>query len=983
MPIFLGDNTAVLLETMATALAASRDPWARHWLVVPGHGRSEWLQRRWARLTGVAAHSQLVSLRSLIEQTAAPQGEPFLRVRLELAVARALSSLAHPLVFQEHSDLRILDARVLGWSQQIADAIDSTLLCRTPGNRWADSWLAEVVDHPAVQQALSNHLGQLDQETYRTHAADWIDRWQARGGVPKLWIMLDAGLPGVLLQRFTDLFELLDHQAYVALLNPSPDYWGDLRTLRNSQDHGGAGPVLSCLGQQAQDLHNQMIECFLSHGTGGEVLPPAATKASLLGLLQQACRNVATPVERPVVIEGDWSFTVHACRSALRELEVCRDRILQATLDDPSLGLDDVLVLLTDAPNYAPLVAAAFAPLPVRVIDAGGHAQSQVASGLIRLLKTISGRISLADVQSLIEEPLIAARFGFSGSEQSLVDWLAQAGFRWGIDAAQRAQYHERDDARWSLAFALRRLGLGAVVEDAQRDALVAGAAPLERAAGLGTAHLAQLVQFATALYQARKAWTGADPALALGAPRPMEQWCALLGELCERFVGVGQGALTEERTQLVNGIIPRLGEAAPKDLLVQGDALRRLIESLLIGSSASHGAHAGGITVADLHQYAGTPARMILVAGLGAESFPRRQDRPAWHPLAAQRMPGDPDVRAADRHALLLALLACAERLVLTYQGGSDADNKIRPPSTPVADLLAAVDIVAVQPNGTSAAQNIHITHGLHGFSPGTCAATNRDVARPFLPSDYLGAAALQGGERQRYPGLWSRPLASPAQAVTLGNWDLRILLQEPCQVYVRRLGLRVPEQADEPVANDMLELDALARWSLRDRMLRCKITAGNLQALQLRAQAAGELPAGLYGEQVWHRLQQELPAVAERGLTPITERIQVSLAQRSIDAQLSEGWYHTAAGAVAYCTASSKTKRKWLEVLIGLTLLGLREKTQTAEAWFKESKRPLTLAVPHGADATRLLTQLCDLHQLAQCLPLPFWSGTYEQMR
>ena len=95
MPIILGDNTAVLLETMATALAASRDPWARHWLVVPGHGRSEWLQRRWARLTGVAAHSQLVSLRSLLEQTAAPQGEPFLRVRLE-AGSRTRPVVAFP-----------------------------------------------------------------------------------------------------------------------------------------------------------------------------------------------------------------------------------------------------------------------------------------------------------------------------------------------------------------------------------------------------------------------------------------------------------------------------------------------------------------------------------------------------------------------------------------------------------------------------------------------------------------------------------------------------------------------------------------------------------------------------------------------------------------------------------------------------------------------------------------------------------------------
>src|SRR5664280_1411132 len=128
MPIILAESTAPLLERLAQDLAACRDVWARHWLVLPGSGRSEWLQRRWARIAGIAAHSQIVSLRSVIEQAASPEAEPFSRDRLVLAAAQALPSLAERMPLPKNADCTVVDARVLAWSQQVADAIDMGLL---------------------------------------------------------------------------------------------------------------------------------------------------------------------------------------------------------------------------------------------------------------------------------------------------------------------------------------------------------------------------------------------------------------------------------------------------------------------------------------------------------------------------------------------------------------------------------------------------------------------------------------------------------------------------------------------------------------------------------------------------------------------------------------------------------------------------------------------------------------------------------------
>src|SRR5512142_2275611 len=124
MAITIAETTLALLERMATDLACSRDPWARHWLVLPGTGRSEWLLRRWARKAGIAGHGQVVPLRSVIEQAGSAGSEPFSRERLVLAVAQALGSLAHRIPLAMSADCSVVNAQVLAWSQQLADAID-------------------------------------------------------------------------------------------------------------------------------------------------------------------------------------------------------------------------------------------------------------------------------------------------------------------------------------------------------------------------------------------------------------------------------------------------------------------------------------------------------------------------------------------------------------------------------------------------------------------------------------------------------------------------------------------------------------------------------------------------------------------------------------------------------------------------------------------------------------------------------------------
>jgi exonuclease V gamma subunit len=447
-------------------------------------------------------------------------------------------------------------------------------------------------------------------------------------------------------------------------------------------------------------------------------------------------------------------------------------------------------------------------------------------------------------------------------------------------------------------------------------------------------------------------------------------------------FLGEGTGAVSEQRTHLINTLIPNLRSIAPDSILVQSDAVLRLVEAALRSLNVEHGASAGGVTVADLQHYAGTPARLVAVVGLGADVFPRHEDRPDWHPLATNREPGDPDTREADRHALLLALLSASERLVLAYQGGSDEDARERPPSTPVADLLAAVDEVATLPGGVSAAQNIHIRHGLNGFSPSACAKNARAVERSQIAADYAGAAVLQGRTHSDSPGLWSEALEASTANQDVTFRDLNELFREPCRVFVRRLGLQIPEEASELSQADALDLDGLSRWSLRDQLLRSRIAGSDEQKLLARLEAAGDRPRGQYGHALWHQSVSELPAIDEGELSPFLEPLQLVFNRHTVNATLPDGWFLTPTGSVVYCSASTRSRKQTLSVTLGLLCLAAAQGITQAQTWFRNDRNAKIFLAPDPAVATKLLEKLLRLYDLAQHMPLPFWPEAYDRI-
>lgn len=1034
--LILAETPEVLLESMTDSLTQIHGPWNRHWLILPGRGRPEYLLQKWARKSGIAARFQQLTLRVLLEQVASgdtPNRFDFDTLRLSIAPLLKQFSGIPPL--PHAASFENIDAAVLDWARSIAQTIDDAMLCRPKNDRWEpSSFLETIASSEAVQKALEFHLGNRTPSDFESATKNWFTHWKSQGGLPHLWIQIDSGLPFSQFSCFKHFLELLSAESpehlHLFALSPSSEYWGDAQLRRNKhpanhdpieQQDFHPGGLLWALGKSSQDLHRQLADTFLAENDGGSLISSPQPQNNLLGRLHASCRTstLTPPSERQPLCPDDHSLSVHAARSPLREMEVCRDRILQALHEIPSLKHEEILLLLADPKRQAPFVEAAFrsddlakSGLPFRLLGFGQSVPSPLGESLSLLLHALRGRLTLIQIQSLLENPLIAQKFGFRESDaqgENVVSWLEDAGFRWGINPDHRHPSQPIEEHRWNLFWALQRLGFGSLLPrenppnaspSLQTDH---PSAPLERATGLSLASLAQLAKFADLLQNARSLW-------GTSLPRPISEWNESVAHILEHFFLCQSAVDDSHRHKILTSILPNLAKASHRgSLVVTADGFLRLLEEKLasLGESGIRGR--GGVVVADLREYAGVPARMILIAGLDEGSFPRKDERPQWHPMNLTPKIGDPLKRDADRHALLMAVLACRERLVLSYQGGSDEDAKPRPPSTALADLLQAVDLtLPTASNGEPAHHAIVFKHPLNGFSPEAFSNELQESARSQMPSDFLSAKTLHNRSGMPpFPGPWTHVL--PAREHDLDHdtasfpiSELECLFDEPCKLFTKRLHLSFPEIPESLAGDDLLSLNQLEKWNLTDLLIKAKASNADLKNLEEHLAKAGLLPRAEIGKSAWQEILKTLlqPFPSLDGFVTANHRINIRLtspvppaAQSLFEGTLNGDWYWKPdSGTALLLSASKDSLKQRLKGCLAALLLAANWPSHQNEStpsnlpprkayfYFSSARSALVMDLPDSKTALHHLNKLLPLLSLANRIPLPFWPDLAE---
>jgi len=668
------------------------------------------------------------------------------------------------------------------------------------------------------------------------------------------------------------------------LLTPCRDLW-QRRGAAGPSDPLGADWLLEVPGLEARfgrlgAEFQQLLEGSGEHQLGqwreGDLFLDAAQVARSQGrdpsLLEQLQQRLAGGQgdggagDGPLRWQaGDSSLEFHACPGRLRQLQVVRDRILQLLAADPTLEPRDILVMTPQVEAFAPLVGAVFGDsdatgvaLPWRLTDRSQQSEAGISQGLLALLQLGGQRLTASALEPLLGcGPLLSAQGIDPGDAGALTALLQRAGFRWGLDGADRG-----DDGTHSLSWAIDRLVLGLVLPE------LPGLAPADTAPLAMEGSLEQQSRWLALLRQLLRSlrW--------LGRRRTPSAWVPGLRRLLIELFGDG-GAAAWELQSIHAALADWAAVAGASPLQLAAPVVAEVLGERLSEASGRFGHRSGALTISALEPMRAIPHRVVVLMGLDAGQFPRQRPRPGFHLLEQRRQLGDPNTGDQDRYVLLESLLSARQHLLISWSCRDERTGEPLEACTPVRQWLEWLG--ARLPAGLPLRQ--HAAHPLE---------RSNFLPQPPWPASSCDQRLLQarqqlerqlGHPEQPVQGLaFSTKAAAPQAADPQPEpWpELVAWLEAPQRQWLERLQLR-PQEWDNPVLDlDPLELQERQRAALlREQLPGAEAATPPDWALLSRGrgllppQAAGELERrGL--QQRWESLQQCLQQLGPQELRP-----------------------------------------------------------------------------------------------------------------
>ncbi|HEX5266411.1 MAG TPA: exodeoxyribonuclease V subunit gamma, partial [Acidimicrobiales bacterium] len=673
---------------------------------------------------------------------------------------------------------------------------------------------------------------------------------------------------------------------HLFLLHPSGALWDKVQEaeprppahLRREDDPTKAlpdNPLLRSWGRDSREM--QLV--LNSHGVaGGEHRAVADDDTgTLLGLIQADVRHDRMPVGprrggesedlRPVLREDDDSLRIHSCHGRARQVEVVRDAVLHLLAADGTLEPRDVIVMCPDIESFAPLVHAAFGAgqpdqdgdggqeagppqLRVRLADRSIRQTNPLLAVAAQLLDLADGRVTASQVLDLASREPVSRRFRFDEEDLSQIErWVAGTGIRWGLDGAHRAPWALDGVEANTWRAGVDRLLLGvAMGEDGQR--LFGDALPYDDVSSTGVDLAGRFTELVARLQETLDELSGRRPvghwakALAAGTERlamsaPTDTW---QHEQLHRLLGE---VVDETRA------LPARPASADLDLA----EVRSLLAARLRGRPTRANFRTGDLTICTLVPMRSVPHRVVCLLGLDDGVFPRHTEQDGDDLLLADPRVGDRDARSEDRQLLLDALLAATEKLIITFEGRDQRTNHERPPAVPVAELLDVIDRTVCHPDPNKLARDaVLVHHPLQAFDGRNFAEGALVDGTPwsFDPVNLDGTRALKSEDRQQpRPFLTGRlpPLERPVIQLD----SLIRFVEHPVKAFLReRLGLYVSDGPDRVHDALPVELDALEKWGVGDRILEARLAGADPDRAVLAERGRGLLPPGALADTV-----------------------------------------------------------------------------------------------------------------------------------
>lgn len=750
--------------------------------------------------------------------------------------------------------------------------------------RWARSPDEPAESTEAWQARLWKRLAEQNPGTYVRQFA----RIDAPDGPDLLRRALDLGIPryasihvfGVssMPRAWLRFLRKLDEAGFDVRLyffNPSREHWLDdptvaaaRRELRRELEAGNlpddadlrgriaenAHPVLGALGAGCQGLLGTILDETEGNVAELDRDDPPSLPDTMLGRFQRLLldRGDREDDPAPPVADDDASVSVHTSFAPHREMEALRESILAAFARQPvrdPLRPRDILVLCADWSAYAPQIEAVFGadadePGSIPYVLAGRPAGEgdPVRDSFVRLLDLPRGRFEANEVLDLLSIAPIAARFGLAAEDfASIRTLLRDANVRWGADDENvRATSGAERVGDRPNPFTWER-GLDRILLHALSGDLPEGCDGVVEAGALGSLapggnaeddrarQAAAVAAFVRAVGEIR-AW--------FGQVSRADGWKDRLDGLVDavyRTMDEPSARAIKAIKDAIAAVCGRMAQAARTAGAGAAhgfDTVREALAEELGGESPPRCKRADAVLFAPLREGVPVPRRLVFVCGLNDGAFPRPSGRPAFDLIGRRPSPWDPSPRASDSLALLEALCAAREKLVLSYVGHDVHTGAETPPAPALGALLDFLDERFRRADGSPGARRAD--HPLQAFSA-EYFKKGADL-RSFSAENYAVAAAIAGRAAAVDPAglpagfdapfcFLPPPSAAPEGVPEDVSLDLiRTAFSDPHDRTLREIGARYDDGSleelatDDPLRYDMSRRDVLETVLVRD---------------------------------------------------------------------------------------------------------------------------------------------------------------------
>ena len=997
-------------------------PLAPETIVVPARGWESWFSRRLAEQRGCWAQFRFLlpgqwiseTLVNCLDADQAPNRE---QDALPWIIAHLLPGLldddafgaVRSYLFQPEGGTD--PQRLIDLSRCISDLFDRYLLHRPElitawyqGSDWPD---CGVPTPPAAawQRRLWQAITQNENSRYRSVSAMADDlKTSIQPGTDQIPERLSFWLSGSVVPAHLRFLEAVGEHCNVGLyvLTPACEYWGDMhgrrQLLRRLREHPQSlrqfcaehhvdllHPLLASMGELSRQQQMLMVDLdsapwrlrdlaadLFDGDSDGDDEPP-----TLLRELQSDICFATEPERR--TLPRDNSVRIHSCHSAIREVEVLHDRIREALEEDAELAPEEIAVFCPDFDNYAPLIQAVFGltrpgtagHIPFQVVGRSARRSRPLIDAWLKVLDVFDSRISATDILDLLNTEVVRQRVGLDSPEvEKVAEWLDDAGICWGLDSKHRESENLPGTDLNTWEFGLDRLTLGYAMPPASSQ-MVGQVSTLDRVEGLAGATLGRLWSLIARLRQWRER---------IRQERSLADWREPLGRIARDFL---QTDLDETGYQIVLDAIDNvatLAQAGDFDTPVSFAVVVREVTRQLDSATAASFRH-GGVVFCDMGAMRSLPCKVIALLGMNDGVFPRGDRSVGFDLMRFQRILGDNRPRDEDRHLFLEAILAASDRLIITCQGQDVRDQRSRPPSVPVQELL---DALTQTDDAAEIRNTLFIRHPLQTFAPQYFDGQG-NVPASFDSAALKAAQRLQGQPENaavfaRNPLLPSvaancETIVEP-ESVSVG--DLRVLHERPWLLFLKRVGVGDISVTEDSSVREPLVLDGLQYWQAGDTWLEQTLAGVVHEQIARQLIRTGSIPAGSAGEAVVRKLKQDatriIASMRKANLKTATESLPVSLniAGTLLTGEIS-GWTGSTIHRGSFSKVSVKyAARLWVDHLIATAI----------------SKRILEPAMLVGRDGTKVtlaeiqpdqafahLETLVRIWQIARCFPLPFF--------